>query len=543
MENFPYMILWGAFLTIGHFHFGFLVNSLNVLWSFTPCIYGFPEEDTRLIDAIAFVIFPATAVIGGAISWKLSRYGKRKALIVSSLISLIGSGLTFIQSHYFMIVGRAVLGIGFGVTNAVSPLFLYEISRKKNEKSNLPKLEHLIVSIQFWIILGYAIPSILELYIRDQITDATHMSVSGQFQDYEFSRNSFCEAIEGTHIIWREMYAVAAIVTVIKLLALLLIFRKENPNYVQHCEQKSLSLSSKEAEPKFMSSGINNSVESQQSTQCEESLLEQDTWSRLCTVRERRKLLACFVMRGFNQLTGLDIVINYGNHFIFSLSAPSLSLGFFLVTIGIFFPLIAMFFLLKFGRKTLFMIAMILMCFNCCILFQLAEKLTIWQAQVPIFESFPNFGSSIFIVMYMLTSYMTLLSTPMLYSCETLSDKGMAVITMIHWSIITVISLIPSIAMIVVERLGNRVQFRMGNAIYFFIFSGTAILGFFFTYMFVKETKDKTKEEIDQEFDTPLFELDSEKLYRSVRDIERRKSSLEWKLSLCREAKNTGING
>mmetsp|Transcript_17804 Transcript_17804/g.17515 ORF Transcript_17804/g.17515 Transcript_17804/m.17515 type:complete len:102 (+) Transcript_17804:204-509(+) len=79
------------------------------------------------------------------------RYGKRKALIFQSILSIIGASLQMVKSYESFIIGRGILGLSFGISNAVSPMFIVEIAPEKMRGM-------LISFVALWINIGLMVP-------------------------------------------------------------------------------------------------------------------------------------------------------------------------------------------------------------------------------------------------------------------------------------------------------------------------------------------------------------------------------------------------
>ncbi len=96
-------------------------------------------------------IVPLSACLGGGLSWIFIRYGKRKALMLQTILTIVGSGLQMFRAYQAFIAGRAIMGFGFGMANAVSPMFITEIS-PKNMRGVL------ISFVALWINIGLLVP-------------------------------------------------------------------------------------------------------------------------------------------------------------------------------------------------------------------------------------------------------------------------------------------------------------------------------------------------------------------------------------------------
>lgn len=58
-------------------------------------------------------------------------------------------------------------------------------------------------------------------------------------------------------------------------------------------------------------------------------------------------------------------------------------------------------------------------------------------------------------------------------------------------------------------------RFKQANSIYFFLFSGFSMLGFFMTAIWIKETKGKSQKEISEEFNHDYLNLNRSKIYEA----------------------------
>ena len=110
---------------------------------------------------------------------------------------MIGFGVQLIQEYQAFWVGRAIAGFSFGVSNAVSPMFIAEIA-PKNLKGPL------MAMVQIWFNLGLLIPLsmnfLLPVFIRPDST-------------FDF----YCLDLEGKYIVWREILAVPILVALIQI--------------------------------------------------------------------------------------------------------------------------------------------------------------------------------------------------------------------------------------------------------------------------------------------------------------------------------------
>ena len=244
-------------------------------------------------------------------------------------MTIIGSSLTMIQEYTAFWTGRAILGLGFGITNAVSPMFIAEIATKKLHPI-------LAVMIQLWINLGILAPLVMNFLLP-------------VFRRPNSAVENYCLELKSEHIAWREILGVPIIVALLQLLALLLVFKKENPIYVDHIRCKAGSDSFEESFNTQTESDVGSSFnfEIQQASQKKSTKLEKDTWKRLLKPSEKRKVIACCVVRVALQLSGISLVLNFAYPFVITVDDPQINLRFFLSVMGLIYIPISMWLLTR----------------------------------------------------------------------------------------------------------------------------------------------------------------------------------------------------
>ena len=55
------------------------------------------------------------------------KYGKRRMLICQTFLILAGIGVQMIKDFAALAVGRSLIGLVFGMSNAIAPLFIKDI--------------------------------------------------------------------------------------------------------------------------------------------------------------------------------------------------------------------------------------------------------------------------------------------------------------------------------------------------------------------------------------------------------------------------------
>jgi MFS transporter, SP family, galactose:H+ symporter len=128
----------------------------------------FLKQDFKLsIEAEGAVVSALLwgAVIGTLISGMLSsNFGRRKTMLISAVIFVIGSILCSISpSEHLLIGARLFLGIAVGVASFTAPLYLSEISPRKVRGS-------LISMYQLMITIGIVLAFLSNTWLASYLT-------------------------------------------------------------------------------------------------------------------------------------------------------------------------------------------------------------------------------------------------------------------------------------------------------------------------------------------------------------------------------------
>ena len=161
---------------------------------------------------------------------------------------------------------------------------------------------------------------------------------------------------------------------------------------------------------------------------------------------------------------------------------------------------IGMYILTYHKRKNLLLIGTLVSWVSSWIAFQASSYIVTTEFVILMFNGFANIVSGIWIFVFTFSFWLTTASTIYVYWGETLTDKGMAWATAFHWFANALIEFFPIFAFMLVEWRGSYILFHDANSIFFFIFSGNSILGFFLVTIFVKETFGKNQSEISEAF-------------------------------------------
>ena len=206
------------------------------------------------------------------------------------------------------------------------------------------------------------------------------------------------------------------------------------------------------------------------------------------------------IVRFLQQFTGINIALNFSYFFRLSPDNMFVNLRLIVTWFSIIATLWSMYILRDWKRKPILLAGSLIAWVCWWVMFQCFGEITFFDVRIGVFDSVPNVIVMVTIVIFITGFWFTTASTIYVYSAEILTDKGMAIASMVHWGSNTLISILPNFGLSIQIASGGSVYFHKANAMFFFVFSGISIWGFFIIAIFVKETKGKTKREISKEF-------------------------------------------
>lgn len=126
----------GSVVCIGGFLFGYdsgIVGGVLTLASFERDFAYTTDEATR-VSALAVGLQQLGAFVACFLAWPLTdRVGRRRALMLASVVFCIGAVLQTVNTHSLVAfyIARVVAGLGLGVATVVVPMFSSEMSPKE----------------------------------------------------------------------------------------------------------------------------------------------------------------------------------------------------------------------------------------------------------------------------------------------------------------------------------------------------------------------------------------------------------------------------
>ena len=146
--NSAFIFTFGA---LGGMLFGFDTGIISGASPLIESDFGLSVSQTGFTTSSVLIGSCAGALSIGALS---DRFGRKKLLIVSALLFLLGSGLCASSTGFAMMVcARIILGLAVGAASALTPAYLAELAPKER-RGSLSTLFQLMVT--FGILLAYA---------------------------------------------------------------------------------------------------------------------------------------------------------------------------------------------------------------------------------------------------------------------------------------------------------------------------------------------------------------------------------------------------
>lgn len=313
-----FIYFFGAF---GGILFGYDIGVMTGALPFLQSSWSLTDNATIIGWITSSVMFGA--IFGGAAAGLLSdRLGRRKMILISSLIFMVGSLLSSLSPHhgqYYLIIVRIGLGLAVGAASALVPSYMSEMS-PAHIRGRLSGIN------QVMIVSGMLLSYIVDYFLKNL----------------------------GADIAWRIMLGAAAVPALILFFGVLAL--PESPRFLIKSgkideAKQVLSYIRKPTE-------IDHEIKSIQDTAKQETnALASTTWGMLFTSRYRYLVVAGLGVAAFQQFQGANAIFYYiplivekatGHAASEALMWPIIQ-GIILVVGALFFLVIAD----KFNRRTL----------------------------------------------------------------------------------------------------------------------------------------------------------------------------------------------
>ncbi|EAS03176.2 MFS transporter (macronuclear) [Tetrahymena thermophila SB210] len=155
---FALKIMHGAFTC---FTIAYNMGVFNTLFDHVGYIYSWNEDEKLLNYSLLNSIPQAFAAFVSLFAGRLSaKFGRRKMLIFTFYLAILGNGITLIADTFALQFGRAIIGICFGFWCSIGPLYSIELACKKFKgASGITYSLFFGFGILLSFLLGYGLPS------------------------------------------------------------------------------------------------------------------------------------------------------------------------------------------------------------------------------------------------------------------------------------------------------------------------------------------------------------------------------------------------
>ena len=388
----------------------------------------------------------AGAALGAGFSGRLTdRFGRRRMVIAVALLFFVASLLTGLApSVLWLAVGRAFVGLAIGVCSYTAPLYISEISPAHN-RGALVSMNQLLITV-----------GILVSYLTD----------------YALA--------EGEH--WRWMFALAAVPAMV--LGIGMIFLPESPRWLVSAGQRDLARQ------------VLERVRAPQEAESEMQLIEshdeglEASWTELLRPEYRPALVVGIGLAIFQQVTGINTIIYYAPT-IFQLAGFSSAAQSILATAGVglvnvLLTILSLRLLDRVGRRPLLLVGVggmiaSLVILGAVFLLDAHSAELGWLAVGSVMLYVGSFAISLGPIFWLLISEIYPLRV---------RGVAMGAATMCNWGFNLLVALT---FLLLVESLGA--------AYTFWVYAAVSVASWIFSYCLVLETKGRTLEEINEQWD------------------------------------------
>jgi SP family xylose:H+ symportor-like MFS transporter len=423
---------------LGSFLFGFDTAVISGTTKYITHFFNLTDSTLGITVSIALwgTVLGAIAVGKPGDLW-----GRRFILFICGILYFLSAvGCAFATGWYFLLFSRFLGGLAIGASSVMAPMYIAEISPAKMRG-------RLVAVAQFNIVFG-----ILVAFLSNYLLVNTGINN------------------------WRWMFGVEAFPAA--LFFILLLFVPESPRWLV---KKSRS---DDAESVLV--GVGREDVKTELFDIVESLKEElgKTGTKLFQKKYGFVIICGVLLAVFNQLSGINVIMYYAPMIFEKAGANTNAAMLQAVAIGVtnmLFTIIAMFFIDKFGRKTLLLIGAVGM------------FLTLAGAAFDYYDPslFGNAGVVIFIIGFIAFIALSQGAVIWVFLSEIfpnkIRSKGQALGSFTHWIMNALIGLVFPIAL---------TQFGGGNV--FMFFSIMMIPFFLFVWKIIPETKEKSLEELEK---------------------------------------------
>ncbi|WP_235524155.1 sugar porter family MFS transporter [Pedobacter sp. Hv1] len=398
-------------------------------------------------------------IIGVIITGFISdRIGRKKSILFAGVMFLLSAlGCAFANNFNFLVLARLAGGIGVGMASVLSPMYIAEFAPAKSRGRMIAYYQ---LAITVGILLAY--------FSNAFLVSIAHNNFQSEWLQWFFTQET-----------WRPMFLMMAIPSIIFLILLLkipesprwlvLVNRKDEAHKVLH-QIRTIEEASKEIDD------IKNDIHKVKKR------------ISLLNPAVRLPLLIGMVLAILQQFSGINAIIYYGPSIFETAGIASdnaLAFQVIIGTVNLLFTFVAIRYADKFGRKFLLktgLTGIVLSLALCGLLFYLGQT--------------SGFLLLILMLVYIACFAFSLGPVTWIIINEVFRTevrlKGVAICTLALW-----------VAVWLVGQFFPWLLQKAGPAVTFWLFAFFSLINLFFSWRVVKETKNKTLEEMESVFMSP----------------------------------------
>ena len=118
--------MFAALQTAIGFQLGYIFCYTNQITPALNAKFGWEGNTATVNESIIGSCSTVTLMISAALSGSLVKYGRRKALLISALIGIIGTAITIVENFWAIIFGRLLYGFSVGIIAIAMPRLMEE---------------------------------------------------------------------------------------------------------------------------------------------------------------------------------------------------------------------------------------------------------------------------------------------------------------------------------------------------------------------------------------------------------------------------------
>ncbi|CDW74001.1 sugar transporter family protein [Stylonychia lemnae] len=440
--NLTFLIIFSLFMDLGEILIGYIISCTNQTTTTFNVKFDFVNENQALYQGLIGSSGVLGMTIGAISGGKIMQGGRKWAFQFSSIIGVIGSGISLIENIPAILIGRTLFGFACGVQSVCIPRFIEE---------TVPQHQYQVYSTIATLCQG--------------VGSLIAMAMGEGFQD-----DSDTEALKKSGF-WRVIFGFPLVLYVVCIIGVQFYVKYESVKYCifndrrEEAKKMIKNVYHKSENPEEIIIGFEINTQRDTSFVTLKQAMSSDKY--------RKGTILVIILIIFHELTGINAILLYSNTMFKQMGLQKPRLGTYGLGVAQLFGLgIAIWMLKKVGRRLLLITGHFLMA-TCHLLIGIFayQNMSIWVAVMMIS----------FIMTYQITNGPVI----WLYTSEVVVDTALGACIFTLWGTVLVLSL--------------TTNFLMNSALrpqgVFWLFSGISIFGGIYCIIFIRETKGLTDKE------------------------------------------------